>query len=160
MTPADQEFLRERGEPGDCWRACLASILDLPIAQVPHIILEAYLAAGVPADRIYEMPPENLDWWGPTTAFVRAQGFDIELVRPNYEEGHGWVECFASLRQDGHRYVILTGKSLRGVYHSVIWDLDRDELAHDPHPSRAGLLSGEWLDVAYLTRESAVQKSA
>lgn len=40
MTPVDQLF--ERGNPdnvpGDCVRACIASIFDLPILTVPHFV--------------------------------------------------------------------------------------------------------------------------
>jgi hypothetical protein len=46
MTPVDQEFLKERGEPGDCWRACIATILGLPLAEVPHILHDAWLASA------------------------------------------------------------------------------------------------------------------
>jgi hypothetical protein len=152
MTPVDQEFLKERGEVGDCWRACLATVLDLPIANVPHIILEAYAAVGIHGMRAYEMPPEGvvIDWWPRTQRVVRAHGFDIECCRPNYEEGHGWVSLFEHLRGMGVRYAILMGRSPRGVNHCVIWDLDRDEMAHDPHPSRAGITLPA-TDVSYLT---------
>ncbi|WP_131630691.1 hypothetical protein [Mycolicibacterium llatzerense] len=37
---ADQEFLSnpEAGIVGDCWRACIANALSLPIADVPHFV--------------------------------------------------------------------------------------------------------------------------
>lgn len=42
MKPVDQEFLSdpENGVIGDCVRACVASILSLPIAEVPHFVAE------------------------------------------------------------------------------------------------------------------------
>jgi hypothetical protein len=37
MTPVDQEFLHDPPKQnGDCLRAVTASLLDLPISQVPH----------------------------------------------------------------------------------------------------------------------------
>lgn len=40
MTPVDQQYLKgnPEGIPGDCVRACVASILDLPIEEVPHFV--------------------------------------------------------------------------------------------------------------------------
>ena len=56
MTPVQQQFLHDdaAGVVGDCFRACVASILDLPIEAVPHfallghrwsLVAEVYLAA-------------------------------------------------------------------------------------------------------------------
>ena len=41
MTPVDQEFLHdpEAGSVGDCFRACVASVLEVPTAAVPHFAL-------------------------------------------------------------------------------------------------------------------------
>jgi hypothetical protein len=38
MKPIDQEFMHdpEKGIIGDCFRACIASILELDINEVPH----------------------------------------------------------------------------------------------------------------------------
>ena len=39
MTPVDQSKLHDpdNGIMGDCWRACVASILDLPLGDVPEL---------------------------------------------------------------------------------------------------------------------------
>ena len=70
MTPVDQLFLhsKEDGVVGDCWRACIASLLDLPAESVPHFMLEpCYLdaTAGWPDQRgmifhIDVFPPNEL----------------------------------------------------------------------------------------------------
>lgn len=41
MTPVDQEFINdpENSQIGDCFRACIASVLEVPIAAVPHFAL-------------------------------------------------------------------------------------------------------------------------
>lgn len=41
MKPVDQQFLHnpEKGIVGDCFRACIASVLELPIEAVPHFAL-------------------------------------------------------------------------------------------------------------------------
>ncbi len=85
MIPVDQEFLHdpEVGSVGDCFRACIASVLELPIAAVPHFallgnrwqfVLNCYLAGlsreiewaqGVPPDGIWAIAtvqsPRNSD---------------------------------------------------------------------------------------------------
>jgi len=73
MIPVDQEHLHdpENGSVGDCFRACLASLLEVPIAAVPHFallgsrwqrVLDGYLAGlsreiewaeGVPPDDVW-----------------------------------------------------------------------------------------------------------
>lgn len=63
MTPTDQEFIHapENGQYGDCQRAVIASLLDLPITAVPHFLQEA---AGDP-----------VPYWEKLQAFVRSHGF-------------------------------------------------------------------------------------
>ena len=39
------------------------------------------------------------------------------------------------------KYYLVSGKSERGCYHHVIYK--GDKLAHDPHPSRAGIVEAE-----------------
>ncbi|MBL8578095.1 MAG: hypothetical protein JNK47_12780 [Mesorhizobium sp.] len=51
MTPVDQQYLAGNAEgiPGDCVRACVASILDLALADVPHFVAanDAYWAGAL-----------------------------------------------------------------------------------------------------------------
>ena len=73
MKPVDQEFMHDAdaGSVGDCFRACIASVLEVPIAAVPHVALlgsrwhramEGFLAGlsreiewapGVPPDGVW-----------------------------------------------------------------------------------------------------------
>jgi hypothetical protein len=59
------------------------------------------------------------------------------------ERGYGFDQMDATDEPTG--YVIACGDSPRGIYHAVIYRDGR--LAHDPHPSGAGLVSVEryWL---------------
>jgi len=63
VKPADQEFLHlpEIGQHGDCQRAVIASLLDLPIAEVPHFL---QLANGDP-----------VKYWEGLQRFVASRGF-------------------------------------------------------------------------------------
>lgn len=105
------------GVPGNCWQACVASLLELPLDTVPHFIL---------AD----------DWWEVTQAYVAA-------VKPGWE-----LLCFDGsmdfplyqFPDKAPTHAIGSGPSPRGDFmHAVILDARTGELAHDPHPSRAGL---------------------
>ncbi len=73
MIPVDQEFMHDpdAGSVGDCFRACIASVLELPIDAVPHFallgsrwqrVLDGFLAGlsreiewsqGIPPDGIW-----------------------------------------------------------------------------------------------------------
>jgi len=115
MTPVDQEFLHlpEQGQQGDCMRAALASLLDLPIAEVPHF-------AQLDADG-------KGNFWLLVAEFCRRQGFAFVMMRG------------AFLWADDVIYHLISGPSPRnpGGTHAVV---GQNGLVHfDPHPSRAGL---------------------
>lgn len=100
--------------PGGCWPACLAGL-----SGIPH---EA-LARHVPAD----FKVEKDEVW---TAYHNA------IVAELHTHGWTYVDCGTRIPRG---FSIAVGRSLRGVDHAVI-ALD-GQLWHDPHPSRAGLLS-------------------
>lgn len=106
MIPVDQD--RFGPGVGNCFSAAVASILELPLTDVPFFMT-------------------GDDWYVGFQAWLLARGLVADYY-PAYRE-----------RPDG--YAILSGLSPRyeGVYHSVV-ALD-GVLVHDPHPSRAGLLS-------------------
>lgn len=126
--------------PGDCWRACLASLLEVPIAEVPHF---AHL---YPSDG-------TLEWWDASVAWVRSTlpGWTLGCWhRPN----RGWSGVYsaedASAAPDR---VILTGPSPRGAWnHSVLVYAATGELAHDPFPGGTGVGEGPG-DVVGLVRQ-------
>ena len=122
MTPVTQtRFFNPNGSPGetrgDCWAACLASLLDLPIGDVPHFV-QNDVDGGV-------------DWMVATYQWLHDRGFRLTM-------------CAGAERPAG-RYYIQTGPSPRtgptgeAISHACIY-ID-GELAHDPHPDRTGLVS-------------------
>lgn len=72
MIPVDQEFLHDprTGSIGDCFRACIASVLEVPVAAVPHFALlgsrwgqvaDAYLGAlGRELEWAQGEPPDDV----------------------------------------------------------------------------------------------------
>jgi hypothetical protein len=93
---------------GNCWSACVASLLHLPIEEVPWFL-------------------GHEDWYGAFTQWLRPHGF--------YPVTVPWSEGWCP-----EGYYILGGQSPRHN-HAVI-ARGRD-IVHDPHPSRAGLVTRE-----------------
>jgi hypothetical protein len=105
------------GERGDCYRACLASILELALEDVPHVCLHA-------------------DWRERTVAFLRPFGLGLLTVNVFPEDYPR--ELFPDA------WHVMAGPGQRGVRHAVVGR--RAIMLHDPHPSGAGLLSIEEYD--------------
>lgn len=99
MKPVDQLFRVDRDGHGDCVRACVASILELPADRVPHFGLFGW------------------NWMHALASFC-----SVALVVPYEAEG----------------FWIATGISPRGIGHACVYS--GHSLAHDPHPSRGGLV--------------------
>ena len=124
MTPVDQQILNnpEQGAVGDCARAVIASLLDLPYGDVPHF-------AALCAD--------TDDFYTRVQDFCLGHGFIVMYTPTNFTPvGFG---------SDGELYHLISGPSPRGsgVYHCVV---GQSGMIHfDPHPSRAGL-AGERSD--------------
>lgn len=91
MIPVDQQFLHdtETGSVGDCFRACIASVLELPIEAVPHFallgsrwqrVLDGYLA-GLSREIEWApgLPPEDL-WAIVTVTSPRSQDIKHSVI--------------------------------------------------------------------------------
>lgn len=113
MLPVDQTSF---GKPhGNCFSACVASILHLPVEDVPWF-----------------MGPE--DWWAGFLDWLRPRGLSA-ISFPLRDGVCGYL--------DGVHH-ILSGKSPREqdgelLDHSVV--ALGEEVVHDPHPSRGGLVT-------------------
>lgn len=117
----DQETFSDRtkGTHGDCTRAVVRTLAQAAMPELPHPI------------------GANGDW---NEAF-----FD----RLNDE---GWVYRFQPYRRTRKnwnvypRFIGVSGPTVRSdaneqPYHLVVYDTQTHTVIHDPHPSRAGLLS-------------------
>lgn len=139
MKPVDQEFvhLPEIGQMGDCQRAVIASLLEIPIADVPHFLQDA---KGDPSD-----------YWDSLQSFLASRGFAYLCVP---------ARSGAAFFGDGvDVYHEIAGPSPRGngVFHAVVGR--NGVIVHDPHPSKAGLAGdpSEW-EHAYLVSTAQAQK--
>lgn len=112
-----EEALARGEEPGDCYAACVASILELGLADVPH-----FMDTGPDHGR------NNRLWWFALVGFASMYGMFVQSLSLSPGE-------VIALRG----YSILAGPGPRGHRHVVVgWD---GEQVHDPHPSGDGLLS-------------------
>lgn len=109
MTPVDQTKF---GAPhGNCLMACVASITGLPLGALDDL----YTAEARTPDK---------HWWSVFTDALNR---------------HGWHAAYL-VAADGlipRGYAVGSGVSPRGLRHAVV--VRDGALAHDPHPSRAGV---------------------
>ena len=121
MIPLEQKYLHIQGKQhGDCWRTCIASILECDINVFSRWELK--------------------QTWQEYYPIVLK-----ELEKIGYKWGQYTVEntdqdCLEKYSIDG--YVIAIGRSPRStkenrINHAVVWD---NGIVHDPHPDNTGIL--------------------
>jgi hypothetical protein len=107
------------GVDGDCFAASVASVLEVPLVEVPDL--------------------RGADWWAPLFGWASQRGLVVEAwsILPNRFRGA----------------VVMLGPGPRGRGHACVgWaDGQHVRLEHDPHPSRAGLLT-VWEYVTFTPR--------
>lgn len=104
------------GNPGDCIRAAVASMLSAAYEDVPHFA-------------------QHVGWWDCMRRWARDRGGDFACVTPE----RGTIRHHVEGPADG-LVALGCGPSPRGQFwHAVLVDADL-ELVHDPHPSGAGLV--------------------
>lgn len=119
MKPVTQQVMHDvaNGQFGDCQRAVIASLLELPIEDVPHFLQDA---KGDPTA-----------YWQAIQKFCRGHGYA-------YLTAHS-PKGLAFYGDDGDVFHEISGPSPRhaGTFHAVIGK--NGQVFFDPHPSRAGL---------------------
>jgi len=106
---------------GDCFRCCIASILELPAAAVPHFYDgEAFTdeSGAIGKRRLLE--------------FLKPLGyffFELEFEEEWLPKWNDYLAC----------HYTISGRSPRGFRHTCVAYGGR--MVHDPHPSRAGIIS-------------------
>lgn len=116
MTPVHQTSFYPQG---NCYAACVASILDLPLSDVPDFVHDE---SGGVRER----------WEEFTATWMAERGYGILKVLP-YFEGV-WL---APLYLPEKWYCIASGPSPRfDCNHAVVWGFHGTTSfpAHDPHP--------------------------
>lgn len=120
MIPIEQKVMGF--ERGDCLSACVASIFELPLSEVPNFH---------PLGK--ELTKEKRDqlFWENFRLFVISLGY--RLIRVEFADGQFTPEEFPSC------YMIASGPSPRNKDkgHAVVYY--EGEMIHDPHPRKEGI---------------------
>lgn len=133
MTPVDMTILNhnpKEGIFGDCFRCCIASLLELSAARVPNFCGYDWTVEGTEESRTR--------WFRNTNAWLVSRGLSfIEFQMPDggLDSAEKWMDSAVASGFDA--YHILSGKSPRGHNHAVV--AKNGKIVFDPHPSRDGL---------------------
>lgn len=151
--PARSDGHDADGVAGNCYQAALASALELPLEEVPHF-------SNMEGDL----------WWTESTRWLAERG----LVRGMYADDSEYyppvaecqfplfVEPRTKLWPGAEHEAIVdrvvaafgSGPSPRGPFrHIVVLDPETGEMSHDPHPSRAGLLAMDEIEILFALHE-------
>ena len=111
----------------DCYSACIASIFDLDLVDVPNF----FNVAGYDRDA----------WWDAVRSYLRTLGYGVvslTMDRNNLAQLGGFLICSGSpVNRVEHM----------DTNHATVWY--GGEMIHDPHPSGAGIKDVECIDVFY-----------
>ena len=66
MTPVDQEFIHkpEIGQHGDCQRVVIASLMNLPMSEVPHFLHDG----------------DSSEFWDRIQSFLEKYGYQWVVI--------------------------------------------------------------------------------
>lgn len=108
----------ENGQYGDCYRTCIASILEIEPEKVPH-----FYQTGEPGSL-----EKVRDW---------LYKYDCYLIDVAFRNNN-IIELLRMLNSSYRNiYCIISGQSDRGYDHACV--LYNGEIIHDPHPSKKGI---------------------
>jgi hypothetical protein len=124
MKPVHQTILTAPG--GDCFRACVASIFELPLEAVPHFLGDA---AG------------DANWtdgqWRRLVEFAQARGYMPWWIDPEKDPHGDAAEQVRDLEaRDGHYVATVRPYAGSRLGHCVVMQGGR--LVHDPMPGGIG----------------------
>lgn len=141
MKPVTQTRFGHPGNddalPGNCFPAAIASIMELPIEDVPW-------------------PDSKTDWseyWDVLARWIAAYGYalvEIPIEPPQPFDAVYFWDSAAIVEGEQSPCYIANGDTVRGSRHSVVYQ--RGGLVHDPHPSGAGLETITGLTLLLPTR--------
>lgn len=113
------------GTRGNCTQAVVASILNLPLKEVPPLY---------PDKNQMQNLLDFMDKFG----YVNEGAWYANRIKVGETEEEALLNVIKANPQYGiDGYHIVFGMSPRGVHHVVIYD--KNGLAHDPHPSQSGV---------------------
>lgn len=147
MKVFQTRFGNDPNAPGNCFSACVASILGCTLAELPD---EAAIVADLKkefADK-WEAWPTRYKWgkswerlWTETQQHVRRRGLFMLEIKGPFTGGE-------------EAYCIISGKSPRGDFdHSCVGQGLR--IVHDPHPEGNGVAEAERTYIFFVSIDPA-----
>lgn len=140
MTPIKQRFYHdpENGVYGDCHRAALASLLDLPLDAVPHFM--------------HGLGPDDGEAFNDAQeAFLRTRGL-TPIIFPIDDERNGLEAVLIALESyNPGVYYLLGGSSANGTGHTVV--AGGGKIVHDPARDDSGIvgpMEDGWYWITYV----------
>jgi hypothetical protein len=135
MKPVYQtRFGSNPDAPGNCFAACIASIFECSIVDLPSEV-----------EIVEKIKKDNENWNRWTDRYKNGRSWELWWLALQ-----SWLEQRNLFAIDIHKpppelesdtYLVLTAKSPRGAfYHSVVSVGFSNEIIHDPHPDNTGLI--------------------
>lgn len=146
MKPVDQSIIHHRN--GDCWSACMASIMELPLEAVPKFVWH------------FDDCDKAMELW------LSRYGYSYLRLRRRIEtkdESYFWNATGFDVWNSDHTYCIISGRSpnIEGVFHAVVGQIDHGgviKIAHDPSPHKRGILGAPYY-LSFLIAKNPAQLS-
>ncbi len=115
---------------GNCYAAAIASILEVPITEVPNV------------ETLFDV--DNFLWDHVMEKWLESRGWES---RHNHHFKVFHDDTLKEQRDDWYqecadKLYLVSGRSPRGVMHICIFK--NGKLIHDPHPTREGILTFEY----------------
>lgn len=126
---------------GNCYAACIASMLEVPITEVPNVEVFFDMESGF--------------WSEVMMTFLNHKGWDLcsdimlRRFHPNETGGFNFMSSYNPEKREERfiddyykykdKFYLVSGDSPRGIRHMCIYQ--NGLLVHDPHPSKDGLIN-------------------
>ncbi len=131
MKPVTQTTFGDKR--GNCYAACIASLLEIPLDGVPNFCFEA---------------KSESRWMNEVQDWLKEQGWGIAMMLFPKLDSIKETIYVGMFPKDCH--YIISGKSPRGLLHSVI---GRDgKIVHDPHPDGGGVTLDDEITVEVIVK--------
>lgn len=129
MKPVNMIVMHDpdNGVWGDCTRACVASIFELPAEEVPHFGVNGLTP---------QLPDGTYEWWNNLMAWLEPRGFSMITYQIDSPE-EDWPA------QHMQFHYIRSGLTCRDTDHDTVWF--GGKMVHDPQwRDPVGILPYHW----------------
>ena len=112
MIPVKQEIICR--EIGDCLKACVSSLFEIPMDAVPNFQLLNFM--------------DKSNWWHSYFYFMLSLGYDLTYVSSDLHR-----HISTNVGVDGLYIAAVKSQRFKSAYHAIIVDKELN-CVHDPNP--------------------------